>query len=164
MGNSSSTGIGISLEGVVESSAETGSGNLTPERAWMNAGSAMTSTTKYTISSADGMTHVRFHENPTIDDLKAAADEIVAGHPHERRLWDFRDVSYRFSMVELNAISSYGKHKLPQPSRVAILVSDDLAFGIGRQYEVSRSVPKHTQVRVFRDEQAALMWLYSSDE
>ena len=47
------------------------------------------------------------------------------------------------------------------PSKLAIIVANDLHFGLGRMYQSHREMAKESTktVRVFRNEEAALEWL-----
>lgn len=97
---------------------------------------------------------------PTVQDildvnkkLSEGGEFIVGG-----RLWDFRDSAVDFTAAELAEIASVSNRMGWHPSKIAILVGNDLTFGLSRMYQVFRE-SEHTAVSVFRDESEALRWL-----
>ena len=59
---------------------------------------------------------------------------------------------------ELEEIASHASTADLDPSRVAMLVSQDLSFGVSRMYEAYRK-SSMTDVKVFREEAEAIEWL-----
>lgn len=123
----------------------------------------MAATAKYEISFVKGVARIRFLETPHFDDFIRAFDDLIAKHPTEKRLWDLQDFPFSLSTEEVEEIAKQSRLRLPIPGRVAILVSGGLGFGLARQYEGFRTEPEHTPIRVFRDEDAAIAWLNSSE-
>ena len=114
---------------------------------------------QHTIEHFDGITEIRFSQAPTYDDARAAIDDIAANFPYEKRLWDFSNIAFDFTMDELRSIAEYGKMTFTQPNKVAIVAPQDLAFGEMRAFEVYREQRGHAAARVFRTRQEALAWL-----
>ena len=114
---------------------------------------------KYTIEHFDGITEIRFSQVPTYGDAREAIDDIAANFPYEKRLWDFSDIDFDFTMDELRGIAEYGKMVFTQPNKVALVATKDLAFGELRAFEVYRDQVEHSVARVFRTRQEALAWL-----
>ncbi len=119
----------------------------------------MTDAHRHRITVEDGITWIRFRESPDYEDFRIATDELATRHPQKRRLWDLRDVEYRLTLDQLDRISEYGKSRLTEPCRVAVLVSGAFEYGVGRQFEAVRTVPVHTEVHIFRDQADAVAWL-----
>ena len=114
----------------------------------------------YTISHENGITKVKFFIQPTVDLAKQIIDEIVDKYPYDKRLWDISNIEFDFTLAEIKIIAEYGKLKFINPSKIALLAVDDLAFGEMRQFGVYREEDKvHT--RVFRNQQEAIDWLNS---
>lgn len=113
----------------------------------------------YTIDHIDGITRIKFLKRPTLRDARAVVDEIAANYPYAKRLWDFRAISFDFSMDDLKSIAEYGKRKFTEANRVAIIAPGDLAYGEMRAFEVYRAEEDHAEARVFRTEEEALEWL-----
>ncbi len=123
----------------------------------------MTSPHRHRITVESGITWIRFRGAPEYEDFRFATDELASAHPQKRRLWDLRDVAYRLTLEQLVRISDYGKALLTEPCRVAVLVSGDFQYGVGQQFEAVRTVPAHTEVQIFRDEEEAVAWLQAYD-
>ncbi len=113
----------------------------------------------YIIEYESGITRIGFSRKPTYEETKSAIDDLAENYPYEKRLWDFRDLEFDFTMDEIRAIAEYGKLKFIKPNRIAIIASDDLAYGQIRAFEVYREQEDHSVARVFRTEPEALEWL-----
>jgi hypothetical protein len=114
---------------------------------------------KYTIQHIDGITEIRCDQAPTYNNARAIIDDIAANFPYEKRLWDFSNVDFDFTMEELRSIAEYGKMVFTQPNKVALVATKDLVFGELRAFEVYRDQVEHATARVFRTRQEALAWL-----
>ncbi len=96
-----------------------------------------------------------------LQDLKAAAAalwrEVTA--PEACVLWDLRGVNFELSSAEVAEFAAFGKQNSPFAGlRMAFLVSDDLAFGLIRMFDVFRATER-THTAVFRIRSQALAWL-----
>lgn len=92
-------------------------------------------------------------------DAREAIDDIAANFPYEKRLWDFSNIAFDFTMDELRSIAEYGKMTFSQPNKAAIVAPQDLAFGEMRAFEVYREQRGLAAARVLRTRQEALAWL-----
>lgn len=83
--------------------------------------------------------------------------------PNTLRLWDVT-CGIDLSAEELEQLGELGKDSfnLSAHSKVAVLAPSDLAFGLARTFEVHRA-DTTTELRVFREEQAARQWLLSDN-
>lgn len=115
----------------------------------------------HTITIEDGITRIKFLAKPTFDQVKLIIDEIAENYPYEKRLWDLSAIKFDFTTIEIRMISEYGKRIFTKPNKLAIYVTDDLAYGEMRQFEVYREEENKLLPKVFRDEQTAIMWLNS---
>ncbi len=61
----------------------------------------------------------------------------------------------------LNEVQNIAKYKTPH-SRVAMIASSDLSFGVGRTWEMLVE-DRDTKINVFRDAESALSWLGKTD-
>ena len=76
-----------------------------------------------------------------------------------RSMWDLTGAKPLFSADELREIAAYVRaHRPADSGRVAIIATEDLAFGMGRMYEVFSS-DLQVETRVFRDSETARQWL-----
>jgi hypothetical protein len=117
----------------------------------------------FDIFEKKGVLFICIEGDPTVDDIKQALDQTrdESGYNHLSRLWDFRKASFDFNAEELEEIASHASTADLDPSRVAMLVSKDLSYGVSRMYEAYRKNPV-TDVKVFREESEALEWLAGS--
>ena len=114
----------------------------------------------YEITEIQEILVVSIKGNPSVDDIKHILDQIrnESGYSHNARLWDFQESSFNFSQNEILDIASYASAVDNRPSKVALLVKEDLSFGVSRIYEVFRHTDL-TKTSVFRDKSEALAWL-----
>jgi len=114
----------------------------------------------FEISESDEILVVSIKGNPSVDDIKHILDKTrdSSGYSHDARLWDFRDASFNFSQHEIIELASYASIGDDKPSRVAMLVSEDLSFGVSRIYEAFRH-NELTRINVFRTKAEAIAWL-----
>ena len=108
----------------------------------------------------EGILYIDIEGDPTVSDIIKALDRMrdKSGYSSLCRLWDFRKASFAFSAEELEEIASHASSADQAPSRVAMLVNQDLSFGVSRLYEAYRKNTL-TDVKVFRDKTAAIQWL-----
>jgi len=87
----------------------------------------------------------------------AAADDVTLRCP---RLWDLCNLDFSaFDTAAVRQIVEVRKNYPEQEeTRIALVVSDDLGFGMARMYELLLSgLPQH--IMVFRTEEDAEKWL-----
>lgn len=113
----------------------------------------------FSIKTNNGITTIRFLHEFDMDDIRNAIDAVAAkNNLNELRLWDLSMGASNFTATDLRQLAEYGKSRFLLPSKVAIVASKDLVFGLSRIYEVYREegLVKH---RVFRTEKEAVAWL-----
>ena len=114
----------------------------------------------YEITDMQDILVVSIKGNPCVDDIKGVLDQIQdeSGYRHCSRLWDFQESGFTFSQDDILDIAAYAATADNQPSKVAMLVKEDLSFGVSRVYEGFRQT-RLTQIKVFRDKSEAMAWL-----
>ena len=114
----------------------------------------------YELSEIENVLVVSIKGNPGVDDIKHILDQIrnESGYSHSARLWDFQESGFDFSQDEVLDIAAYASAGDIRPAKVAMLVREDLSFGVSRIYEAFRNTDL-TEINVFRDKTEALAWL-----
>jgi hypothetical protein len=114
----------------------------------------------FEITEMQDILVVSIKGNPSVDEIKQILDQTrnTSGYSHSARLWDFRESSFSFSQNEVLDIASYASAADSRPGKVAMLVKEDLSFGVSRIYEAFRKT-NLTETNVFRDKTEALAWL-----
>jgi len=113
----------------------------------------------YTLSNIDGITKIKFAENPSYDLVKTIIDELAEKDLYMRRLWDLREINFDWSSDMLRDIAEYGKNKFLKPNKAAFVVDTDLAFGEMRMFMVYREEEDKTYPNVFRIYNKAIEYL-----
>ena len=102
---------------------------------------------------------LRFEEvRDTLEALYASPDF----DPAMNALWDVRDANLTdISSDDVRKIAQLVSGRRPKEgfSRVALVVSRDVDFGLARMYEMQLEDGSHSAVRVFRDIGEAMTWL-----
>ena len=92
---------------------------------------------------------------------------------HQRNLWMDADFSCTFSQVadfsrmarmEINAADmySFAKRSVFAPNaRRAVIVPNDMAFGLARLFEILRGSQGENGIRVFRTIEEGFVWIFS---
>ena len=101
---------------------------------------------------------IRFTEKPSVEDLRDAITEISEKYKSTKRIWDLSQIDLDLTGEQLEYLSECARSAFKQPSKIAIVASKDLEFGLFRVYEVYRQDEQST-VRVFRKEADARYWL-----
>ena len=116
--------------------------------------------TAYEIFEKEGVLVIAVKGDPTVDTIKHALDQTrgASGYRNLSRLWDFREASFDFTREELEEIAAHTSSADAGPAKVAMLVGQDLSFGVSRMYEAYRK-NNLTDVKVFRREPEAVAWL-----
>ena len=112
----------------------------------------------YSLETKDGITTIRFSRTPKMDDLSEIIDYLSKNDLYERRLWDLNPHGLNLSPDQLQQIALYGKLKFLKPSKLAIVASQDLTFGLSRFFEIYRE-EELVSINVFRTEPEARKWL-----
>lgn len=119
---------------------------------------------KFDINVKQGILYVRATGVPTADEIIQVLKQIQDGtsYTHKLRLWDYRNADFKLEKGELERVSNQASKADGEPGKVAMLVNEDLAFGLARMYEVYRE-SAFTNVEVFREESKAVAWLLEEE-
>jgi hypothetical protein len=119
---------------------------------------------KFDINVKQGILYVRAKGEPTADEIIQVLKKLQDGssYTHRLRLWDYRNADFKLDKGELERVSYQASKADGEPGKVAMLVNQDLAFGLARMYEVYRE-SAFTRVEVFRDESKAVAWLLEKE-
>jgi len=115
-------------------------------------------TKNYSIANDNGIARVNFYSQPTLNEIKAATDEIFEKFPYEKRLWDLSNINFDLGTEEVIAIARHRRPKIAKPNKIALFGSNDLAYGVLRQF-VAHSELGSSPTQVFRNEEEAIAWL-----
>ena len=76
-----------------------------------------------------------------------------------RIFWDLSEGQFDWTPSEIRAFGEFvRRNRAEGPGRAAVLVSDEVSFGLGRMYElITDNVP--VEVALFRDRASATQWL-----
>jgi len=83
---------------------------------------------------------------------------IKKNYSYTLRLWDLLNINFSLTMDEIKEIAAYGKQKFTEPSAMALVTQQDLAYGELRVFEIYRE-EQNARARVFRDREEAVNWL-----
>lgn len=117
------------------------------------------------ISPHDGMAIARCSGVFRFEDARNGAVLLwqTPGWSGEAVVWDFREAAFDLSSPDVHDVAQFvARNQRPMPpSRVALVASIDVNFGLARMFEALRQDPR-TAVRVFRDYDEAVAWAGSS--
>jgi hypothetical protein len=111
----------------------------------------------YSIEVVDEICVVRFFQKPTPSEALSAIDDASDIGKFQRRLWIYQEGA-DLKTDEIQKIAKHCVEIWPLPSKVAIVASDTLTFGLARMHDVYRE-QEGVETRVFRTEQEAIGWL-----
>ena len=102
---------------------------------------------------------------PTIEDFMGHGQRLLADpdfRPDFRQLWDLSEITH--SAANFVELMEMAKVTVFSPTaRRAILAPIDVAFGIGRMFQMLRESKGETGIRVFRDRAEAMQWLETGE-
>ena len=113
---------------------------------------------EYSINFSDGISIIRSFKELTFQDIIEIIDDMSENYSYERRLWDISEYGMCLTSDELEKIAVYGKLNFIKPSKMAIVVSNNLDFGLARMFEAYRA-EKKVKTMVFHKKQEACSWL-----
>ncbi len=117
---------------------------------------------RFTIESQDGIVHLQFSGQPTLQEIMAAFQDLNALADSQLRLWNFPD-GLNLTAEELQDIADFTARQTPQPQRVAIVTAQDLAYGLMRMFQAYRQEGGHSSIRVYRNLDDARRFLLTGD-
>jgi hypothetical protein len=118
---------------------------------------------KKTNKAGESLTILTVIGIPTIEELIHAFENFMKHDVTPYLLWDFTDADLsqitQKGMEEIIAVAKSKAH-LRKNGRTALVVSQDLSFGLSRMYETLSKIREHPISHfVFRDMDKALTWL-----
>ena len=114
----------------------------------------------FSIKLIDNIVIITFNKQPDHQSIKFAVDTIKEKYGKHKRLWDVSSCGVNLTQENIMELAEYAKSNLPETTRAAVVASDDLSFGVSREYEVYRET-ESLETRVFRVYEEALKWLQS---
>lgn len=116
---------------------------------------------QYSIERLDKIIIVRFFGSPSFEDAKAAIHEVIEMPDNHLRLWNVSKATFEGSTQEIRDLAAFAREVLLFTSKMAIVSSHDLGFGLARVFEGSRG-QENIDSQVFRHESDAIEWLLES--
>jgi hypothetical protein len=113
---------------------------------------------KLVLSSATGVLN---REEAASHQLRLLSDPEF--DPNYSQLLDFTHIT-RLDLSAADVRRLAQRTIFSADSRRAFLVASDLAFGLGRMYEILREAAGERGIRIFRDLEEALDWALSQQE
>jgi len=99
----------------------------------------------------------------TPEDILSHQDRLLNDpdfDPTYSQLADFTKISeYRIGPEDVRPLAQ--RNIFSPTSRRAFVVKDDLQYGIAKMFEIHREIAGETGIRVFRDLDEALNWIFS---
>ena len=111
----------------------------------------------YIIEQIGKITAIRFTSPALVQDIIDVPDEVAQFENYTLRLWDFTK-GLSLSSSDVAQIANRAKNIGFPPSKVAILVSDKLGYGLARMFDVYRE-QENQKINVFETEEEAMKWL-----
>ena len=98
----------------------------------------------------------------TFEDCKKLIGAISKDGTYEfsRRLYDLNECRLELTSEDIRSLADLSRPLDPSQSRVAIVATKDLNFGLARMHAVFREHDEFS-IRAFRDEDEAIRWLVS---
>ena len=111
----------------------------------------------------DGVTLVTYLEQPTLEDTKRVIRYLANEGLYGRRVWDISKIDFPYSVDELRDIANYGRRKLGEANRLALVVKDTVGFGSTRAFVAYREADDVARARVFKSLDEAMQWAREDD-
>ena len=100
---------------------------------------------------------VRFHGEADFDEVCQAIEESDT-FDTALEMWDMRNPGLDLTTDEIRSLAEHAKLKTHRPQKTALVVGDDLSYGLSRMYSAHRQ-QEGNETRVFADPDAARNWL-----
>ena len=115
-----------------------------------------------TITIKEDMAIIKVVGRAGLQDILDANEQLTheGKYIYPRRFWDLRECLLDLSAAEVETIANSSDQYEQSSSKVAILATNDLTFGLSRMFQVFRQ-SKYINMAVFRDEGKAIRWLLS---
>jgi len=113
-----------------------------------------------------GIAHCSATGKLTRDEVVAVVEQIYRDpnfREPRRTIWDIAEATPTLNVQEVREVVAYVKaHRPAGAGKTAIVATGDLAFGMGRMYEMLAS-EQQVKTRVFRDSELAQQWLLEDE-
>ena len=98
----------------------------------------------------------------TVEDCKKLISAISKDgvYVFARRLYDLNECRLELSGDDIKSLADLSRPLDPSQSRIAVVASEDLNYGLARMHAVFREHDNFS-IRAFRDEDEAIRWLVS---
>ncbi len=118
----------------------------------------------YTVDGETGRGFVRIRVRGPVSptEMKLLCRSVLESHPGQNRLWDYREADLtQLSAQDLSDIAAdaEGGEPATQDQREALLVTRTIEFGISRMFGMLSECRRSVRFSVFRDEEAAELWV-----
>lgn len=117
------------------------------------------SNTNYRFDVDDDITLVTVYHSLSYEDAKMMLSELAKKELYHFRCIDTTNISVTYSKDEVMGLSNHSKAIFEQKNRSAIIVADDLAYGIIRSLIAYREEDTHMKMNVFRTVEDGITWL-----
>ena len=111
------------------------------------------------IRIVDGVTTATFRKPASVEDAKSAIRYIGDKGIYHRRIWDVSKIDFPYSMEELRDLAYYGRDKMGETNRLALVVKDTVGFGSSRAFSTYREGDDVAKSRVFKTLDEAMRWV-----
>lgn len=109
----------------------------------------------HSFSVVDGIAVTHFFKKPKLAGIISAMDEVLESGEYRLRLWVLEE-GIDLSHHDIKELALHGSDMWPAFSKAAIVVPDDLSYGLARVHDVYRD---DDSTQVFRSEMEAIAWL-----
>lgn len=115
------------------------------------------------VRVVDGVTVVTYLKQPSVEDTKQVVRYLAGRRIYSRRIWDTSRIDFPYSLDELRDIAYYGRKKLGDHNRLAVVVKDSVGYGSTRAFSVYRDGDDVATSRVFKSLDEAMKWVKAGD-
>ena len=114
------------------------------------------------IQIVDGVTLATFQKPASVEETKQVIRYLGRTGNYHRRVWDMSKIDFPFTMEELRDLAYYGRDKMGESSRIALVVKDTVGYGSLRAFSTYREGDNRAEARVFRSLDEAMQWVRES--
>ena len=122
------------------------------------------SRSNYRIDLDGDITIITVFDTLNFADVKEMLSKLAEDNIYHFRCIDVSRVTVAYSKDEVMGLSEHSKAIFKDKNRSAIIVGDDLAYGIIRSLIAYREEDAHMQMNVFRTKTDGIAWLHQQKE
>ncbi|MDJ0758112.1 MAG: hypothetical protein QNJ19_01880 [Woeseiaceae bacterium] len=115
------------------------------------------------IQILDSVALATFVNPASVEETKRVIRYLANEGDYRRRVWDLSKIEFPFTVDELRDLAYYGRDKMGEISRIALVVKDTVGYGSLRAFSTYREGDDSAQSRVFRSLDEAMQWVRQSD-